>query len=82
MNHFHFLIREKGHWLGALKEKRMIYHLGAIVGKVNFAIIHIRETVILYERNTILCVAKLGWNHDHTRPFTRDGCGLFVSKIK
>jgi hypothetical protein len=36
------------------EEKEMVYHLGAIMGKAMNAIIHSRETVILYERNTFL----------------------------
>ncbi|KQL35102.1 hypothetical protein AN959_12280 [Psychrobacillus sp. FJAT-21963] len=53
--------------------KRMFYHLGAIMGNQN----HSRETVIFYERN-IFGVAKLGWNHDHTRPFTGMGVVFFI----
>ena len=32
-DHFHFIIREQGHQAASPEERKMIYHLGAIMGK-------------------------------------------------
>ncbi len=36
MNHFGFLTREQGHQAASPEERKMVYHLGAVMGKLQY----------------------------------------------